>query len=92
MWLTHQPRYVRLKGCPCAHFNAALQAVKRELASVTRDVLVLPLDLTGDAAGLEAAAAAADRAFDGAGIDYLVHNAGKARRRVFQGLCLLRAL
>ncbi|KAI7846257.1 hypothetical protein COHA_000237 [Chlorella ohadii] len=41
------------------------------------DVVLLPLDLVGDSAGLEAAAKAAFAAFDGAGVDYVVHNAGK---------------
>jgi NAD(P)-dependent dehydrogenase (short-subunit alcohol dehydrogenase family) len=41
------------------------------------DIVVLPLDVCGDAAELNAAAKAADAAFDGAGVDYLVHNAGQ---------------
>ena len=39
-------------------------------------IVVLPFDLCGDAAKLEEAAGAADAAFGGAGVDYLVHNAG----------------
>jgi NAD(P)-dependent dehydrogenase (short-subunit alcohol dehydrogenase family) len=40
-------------------------------------VVVLPLDLEGGQAALEEAAAQADAAVGGAGVDYLVHNAGK---------------
>ena len=40
------------------------------------EVEVLPLDLCAPYAELHAAAVAADAAFDGAGVDYLVHNAG----------------
>jgi NAD(P)-dependent dehydrogenase (short-subunit alcohol dehydrogenase family) len=39
-------------------------------------VEVLTLDLTAPYAELQAAAALADGAFGGAGVDYLVHNAG----------------
>ena len=42
-----------------------------------KGVLVLPLDVTSEPAKLTAAAEEADAAFDGAGVDYLVHNAGK---------------
>jgi short-subunit dehydrogenase len=52
------------------------QAVKDELSSTCKDIEIIPLDLCGPYAGLEAAAAAADGAFNGAGVDYLVHNAG----------------
>lgn len=52
------------------------QAVKASLPTSPDNVLVLPFDLCGDYAELEKAAAAADAAFDGAGVDYLVHNAG----------------
>lgn len=41
--------------------------------------LVLPFDLAADFDDLAAAAAAADAAFDGAGLDVLVHNAGSPR-------------
>jgi NAD(P)-dependent dehydrogenase (short-subunit alcohol dehydrogenase family) len=40
------------------------------------DALVLPLDMTGPQAELESAAKAANEAFGGAGVDFLVHNAG----------------
>ena len=46
------------------------------VAKGAADVLVLPLDLTGSFDQLEAAAAAADEAFGGAGVDYLIQNAG----------------
>ena len=39
--------------------------------------IVLPLDITAPAAELHGAAVAADNAFEGAGVDYLVHNAGQ---------------
>uniref|UniRef100_A0A383WEJ1 Ketoreductase domain-containing protein n=1 Tax=Tetradesmus obliquus TaxID=3088 RepID=A0A383WEJ1_TETOB len=42
-------------------------------------VLVLPFDLLGPEADLAAAAAAADGAFGGAGIDFLIHNAGASQ-------------
>jgi short-subunit dehydrogenase len=56
-----------------------LQAVKDQLSSTCKDIEVLPLDLCGPYAGLEAAAAAADAAFGGSGVDYLVHNAGASQ-------------
>ena len=37
---------------------------------------MLPLDICSPAPQLHAAAMEADNAFDGAGVDYLVHNAG----------------
>lgn len=37
---------------------------------------ILPFDLTGSYEHLEEAARAADAAFDGAGVDFLFHNAG----------------
>jgi NAD(P)-dependent dehydrogenase (short-subunit alcohol dehydrogenase family) len=40
------------------------------------DILVLPFDLLGSSSSLEQAAADADAAFGGAGIDFLIHNAG----------------
>ena len=39
---------------------------------------MLPLDLNGPFSAMEEAAAVADQAFDGAGVDFLVHNAGEA--------------
>ena len=39
-------------------------------------MLLLPFDLLGQYEELDAAAAAADAAFGGSGVDYLVHNAG----------------
>lgn len=45
------------------------------------EALVLPFDVTGPPAALEAAAAAADAAFGGLGVDYLFHNAGAAAAR-----------
>ena len=58
-----------------------LEAVKRAcLAHLpASDVLLLPLDLTGPAAGLETAAEAAFAAFSGAGVDFLIHNAGASQ-------------
>jgi NAD(P)-dependent dehydrogenase (short-subunit alcohol dehydrogenase family) len=63
-----------LPACLLAHL---LQAVK-EACPDPSAVLVLPFDLLGPEAGLEAAAQTADGAFGGAGIDYLIHNAGAA--------------
>lgn len=40
-------------------------------------VVVLPLNVCGGPPALEAAAEAANAAFDAAGVDYLVHNAGQ---------------
>jgi NAD(P)-dependent dehydrogenase (short-subunit alcohol dehydrogenase family) len=40
-------------------------------------VVVLPFDLLGAEADLQAAAQAADAAFGGAGVDFLIHNAGR---------------
>ena len=41
-------------------------------------VTLLPLDLCAPASQMHEAAVKADNAFDGAGVDYLVHNAGEA--------------
>ncbi|KAG1664699.1 hypothetical protein FOA52_006674 [Chlamydomonas sp. UWO 241] len=57
----------------------ALEKVKARLPTPPGDVLVLPFDLCGDDASIEAAAAKADAAFGGAGIDFLVHNAGASQ-------------
>eukprot|EP00955_Chlamydomonas_euryale_P085144 364058-Chlamydomonas_euryale.AAC.6 len=71
------------ESCPCQHPTPApLQAVKASLPVPARNVLVLPFDLLGDGDAIAKAAAAADAAFDGAGIDYLVHNAGAGRMTV----------
>lgn len=43
------------------------------------DVLVLPFDLMDSAERLQAAAKAADQAFGGAGVDFLIHNAGASQ-------------
>jgi hypothetical protein len=55
------------------------QRVKAACKADPADVLVLPFDLLAPDADLEAAAAAADAAFGGAGIDFLVHNAGASQ-------------
>jgi NAD(P)-dependent dehydrogenase (short-subunit alcohol dehydrogenase family) len=53
------------------------QAVKESCrGKYAGDILVLPLDMTAPQAELDAAAKAAGEAFGGAGIDFLVHNAG----------------
>lgn len=44
------------------------------------DVLVLPFDLMDSTQKLQEVARAADEAFGGAGIDFLVHNAGEGTR------------
>ena len=41
-------------------------------------VTLLPLDLCAPASQMHKAAVKADNAYDGAGVDYLVHNAGEA--------------
>jgi hypothetical protein len=41
-------------------------------------VKLLPLDLCAPASQMHEAAVKADSVFDGAGVDYLVHNAGEA--------------
>ncbi|GFR45808.1 hypothetical protein Agub_g7264 [Astrephomene gubernaculifera] len=58
---------------------AKLEGVKASLGLPDERVLVLPFDLCSDYSELEKAAAAADQAFNGAGIDYLVHNAGASQ-------------
>lgn len=40
------------------------------------EVEVLPLDMCAPFADLQKAAVRADDVFDGAGVDYLIHNAG----------------
>ena len=55
------------------------QAVKAQCAARSgAEAEVLPVDLTAPFEALHEAAVAADAAFDGAGVDYLVHNAGAA--------------
>lgn len=44
------------------------------------DVLVLPFDLMDSTQTLQEVAKAADEAFGGAGVDFLVHNAGEGAR------------
>jgi hypothetical protein len=57
----------------------ALQSVGRACEGVREgtQVEVLPLDLCGAFSELQEAAARADDAFEGAGVDYLMHNAGE---------------
>jgi NAD(P)-dependent dehydrogenase (short-subunit alcohol dehydrogenase family) len=61
-----------------------LQRVKEACADPSA-VLVLPFDLLGSEADLQKAAQAADAAFGGAGIDYLIHNAGAAAQWQLSG-------
>lgn len=42
------------------------------------NVVLLPLDLVGPPDALEVAAQQAFQAFEGQGVDYLVHNAGES--------------
>ncbi|PNW86961.1 hypothetical protein CHLRE_02g103100v5 [Chlamydomonas reinhardtii] len=61
---------------------AKLQRVKDSLglgAAANDRVTILPFDLLADYSELEKAAAAADAAFGGKGIDYLIHNAGASQ-------------
>lgn len=53
------------------------QKVADSLGLPAGHTLVVPFDLCAPYEELEKAAAAADAAFGGAGIDYLVHNAGE---------------
>jgi NAD(P)-dependent dehydrogenase (short-subunit alcohol dehydrogenase family) len=48
--------------------------------------MVLPFDLCGNSEELQKAAAEADEAFEGAGVDYLIHNAGGASTSIHQSL------
>ncbi|KAG2484642.1 hypothetical protein HYH03_016595 [Edaphochlamys debaryana] len=59
-----------------------LQGVKASLGLGDDRCLVLPFDLLGPYAALEEAAKKADAAFGGAGIDYLVHNAGASQHAI----------
>ncbi len=61
---------------PCLYNPQKLQAVNDSLGLPDGHVLVLPFDLCADYGVLEKAAEAADQAFGGAGVDYLIHNAG----------------
>ena len=55
-----------------------VQKVKASLPTHADNVVILPFDLCGNYEALEKAAAAADAAFDGAGVDFLIHNAGES--------------
>jgi hypothetical protein len=57
---------------------ACMQKVKASLPVPKENVLVLPFDLCGGDEAIEKAAALADAAFGGAGVDYLIHNAGQS--------------
>jgi len=58
-----------------------LQVVKKICSQhiPSENIVCLPLDLTGPPEKLEEAANAAFAAFDGAGIDYVIHNAGASQ-------------
>lgn len=57
-----------------------LQRVKDACSGAhSGDIVLLPLDLTGPQASLEDAARRADEAFGGAGVDFLIHNAGASQ-------------
>eukprot|EP00877_Chromochloris_zofingiensis_P006070 jgi/Chrzof1/1716/Cz10g18120.t1 len=57
-----------------------LQKVKMACTGPHADqILILPFDLCGPYSDLEAAAHSADQAFEGAGIDYIIHNAGASQ-------------
>lgn len=68
---------------------AKLERVKACLGLPDDRVVVLPFDLCSDYMELEKAAAAADQAFEGAGIDYLIHNAGRIFLQRGGGQCAL---
>lgn len=69
------------------------QAVSRACkeASEGAEVEVLPVDLCGPFSQLHEASVRADDAFEGAGVDYLVHNAGRSASpsslEIFDDLC-----
>ncbi len=48
--------------------------------------MVLPLDICSPTSQLHEAAVEADNAFEGAGVDYLIHNAGMLTVAVFSSL------
>lgn len=58
-----------------------LELVKTACAehSGGKSIICLPIDLTGHPEELETAASAAFAAFDGAGVDYIIHNAGASQ-------------
>jgi hypothetical protein len=56
-----------------------------------KDVLVLPFDLMDSTEKLQAVAKVADEAFGSAGIDFLIHNAGRCAKnmRAAPAVCCL---
>lgn len=87
MGLVHKVLHVVTAGVQPFYFilrAGAVCAPQRTLACCLRpnDVLVLPFDLMDSAEKLEAAAKAADEAFGGAGVDFLIHNAGRRREPI----------
>ncbi len=58
--------------------EAKLKRVAESCGTASENVLVLPFDLTGSDEQLAEAVSKANAAFGGAGVDYLVHNAGEA--------------
>lgn len=74
-----RPRAPRPTRAPSAP-HPAPQRVKASCAGKhASEALLLPLDVTAPASDLEAAAAEADAAFGGAGVDFLIHNAGASQ-------------
>jgi hypothetical protein len=86
-------RYLCAQGARLVLSSRSAEKLQRVKESCTgehaSEILVLPFDLGGPAADLAAAARAADGAFGGAGVDYLIHNAGAC---VLAWLCVCRCL
>lgn len=53
-----------------------VQRVKAACRTDPKNIVILPFDLLDSTDKIEAAADAADAAFGGAGIDYMINNAG----------------
>lgn len=61
-----------------------LERVKACLSgtNVSHGVMILPLDITAGVEAIDGAVKKAEAAFDGAGVDYIVHNAAYARPKM----------
>jgi NAD(P)-dependent dehydrogenase (short-subunit alcohol dehydrogenase family) len=69
-------RPVDLGSSRCCRSAEKLQKVASSCGAAACDVAVLPLDLCGEEQQLLVAAQQADELFGGAGVDFLIHNAG----------------
>ncbi|XP_017216941.1 uncharacterized protein LOC108194493 isoform X2 [Daucus carota subsp. sativus] len=82
-----------------ARSEAELERVKKQLAGkyAPQQVMVLPLDLASGEDALKEAVQEAESFFDGAGVDYMIHNAAYERPAAFEvnvlgPICLTRLL